>query len=379
MSRFQLRQFQKEQLDLLGHNLDNAAAILNNIEDSDYSYDEIKLEFLRNNLVSITQADPRTIDLVKQLKNFINLLTTVSISVQIVDGKGTSVGQDDEEKLDQKKIYQRYLDYPTGFEVKLTSCLKEHKQEKLFLFVHGKSEPIVSMSKFKYGYPKQKFLWFIEHLLPAYIGLSRTKHEFMAYIDTKNAGNAYFLIEQIALQLDYTDYADIDEENKQGAIDYVNKMLGEKLREGHFILTLFVDNQGLKKDIKSFFETTINDILEAAKNNGSKYSLICVLAFKSSEGVASQRFCNDDIAEEILMPEVVESDLAKWAIAHPLNNIFYIKKPDIITKCQDDPKQFISPCKTIEGLMANITTEIFPNLTFDTFLKNNYPYQNITK
>ena len=73
--RFQLRQFQKEQLDLLGHNLDNAAAILNNIEDSDYRYDKIKLEWLRNNLVSITQADPRTIDLVNQLKNFINSLT----------------------------------------------------------------------------------------------------------------------------------------------------------------------------------------------------------------------------------------------------------------------------------------------------------------
>jgi hypothetical protein len=69
-----LRQFQAEQIQLLGNNLDNAAQVLNNIEDSGYSYDDVKLEWYRGQLDVINSGDPKSIELVKQLKNFINAL-----------------------------------------------------------------------------------------------------------------------------------------------------------------------------------------------------------------------------------------------------------------------------------------------------------------
>lgn len=353
--------------------------VFRKIEESDFFYEKSTLVELRNQgiqpLARLAPDEFKT-----SVGLFIDSLrevTSTSERIAFKKDNEAKTSQAVTQNSEEKELYKYYLTYPTAFEAKLVNRFRGrgNKENAHIFWVHGKSATLKTTIKGK-GSLDGKFLWFIEHLLPDYFDLAKTKHTLVESADTKIVSNEFLLLEHIAKHLEITKYRDITKDNQDSAIQDLKHAIADKLSDGYLVVPIFLRFQTSLKSIKAFFEHFLKPLIEEAKQLQTHHALIFLLIWSEETGANDAIFHIENYSEEIEMKEVEDKTLKDW-VYYPRNNFFTDNSlcDGFVCKCDTNLNQIVPECKTLEKLFENITQLIFPDVDFHQFLKNNVQNQ----
>jgi hypothetical protein len=400
MSREKLRQFQAEQIQLLGNNLNNAAQVLNNIEDRGYSYDDVKLEWYRGQLDVINSGDPRSIELVKQLNSFINnlRLNKSSISQSIagvkeVEHPNSPLSSDAVHQKEQREkglvderhrhFYNYVLKFPFHEQhAMLTDYFRKVTGIKAnIILLHGISKEIL-LNDAKIP----KFEIFTQHLLPGKIKKASDKipPAIVGYTKSLLANDSYTMPWWILKQLCGENNID-DTNQKVQFFNTVKSILEQKSLVIPYVIET-KSNVAIYETIKGFitdyWTPLVEEIRQESIANKDKYNNNSLLLLLLNE--RNWQSDDTDLSFEVLGSNITHNSMPfKLSIQIcPINHDtcsiwiddsdgFFINYDiyDCFTTNWQQPN-YIPECGTIEGLLEKITSDIFgQEISFYELLK----------
>ncbi len=358
-----LEQFKQSLRDIIDtQSFAGTPEVFRKIEESAFAYNKSILATLRQ----------KATDTLTQLSSG-NFLVGVTHFIDAIREDSSKKDKDVVSSNDiQNELYKYYLAYPTTAQKQLIARFKaKDKCEKVnIFFVHGKSSPIKAVSQKS---PDRKFLWFIEHLLPDYIGLAKTKHTLADFSDTKYL-NKFGLLEHVALNLGVTGYDDIDEDNQNEVLQKLALLINKKLKDGFLVFPIFLHPKGQMDTITTFFTDFLAPLVEETKSLVTNHTLLFLLLCQQDNAGTVFQFGN--YTEEIKIEGVDESKFGDWV--DDARHSFFQKHEELCEEftCDSASKTaVIPPCQTLEKLFENITQLIFPDVDFHQFLKNNVQNQ----
>lgn len=343
--------------------------VFRKIEECAFTYNKSTLAELRTQATQKATQDAPA-NFITSVEHLVDTIREFTLSEKIAFKKGKEVASSNPI---ENELYKYYLAYPTTVEKQLIARFKaKDKCEKVnIFFVHGKSAPIKAVSQKS---PDRKFLWFIEHLLPDYFELAKTKHTLADFSDTKYL-NKFGLLEHVALNLGVTGYDDIDEDNQNEVLQKLALLINKKLEDGFLVFPIFLHPKGQIDTITTFFTEFLVPLVEETKSLATNHTLLFLLLCQQDNAGTMPQF--ENYSEEIKIEGVDEDKFGNWV--EDARHSFFHKHEELCNSFVCDygtsKADIIPPCQTLEKLFENITQLIFPDVDFHQFLKNNVQNQ----
>jgi hypothetical protein len=265
----------------------------------------------------------------------------------------------------QKHLYDNHLKYPNQLKQTLPKHFKDNKDKLSILLVQGKSSPLKPSS---HRSMKRHHIWFVEHLLPSYLELAKTKHKYLKFWDNRLHNKGVQIVEDIALNLELIDDNIPDDEKAiNDVLIKIGKDIEAKLMDGCVVLPFFISkNISL---IEDFLNKYLNVIVENIDKTNLNHSFLVLLVIEDENETELGALAKT--AKNVQIEAIDEEVCTQWVDD---TAGFFFQNEDICTCFCDNYKkgEYIPECKTQEKLFEKITQDIFPDISFDEFLKNNF-------
>lgn len=311
-----------------------------------YSFDETQFNSLKGQAIA-----PLT-----QLSNAA-YLTSFKVFV------GTIKEKEDFNEL-QNKLYTNFLRYPHSLKQELPKYFRNDCKQAASLLIQGRSKPLkpaIHTAKVKCH------IWFVEHLLPSYIGLAKTQHQFLRFWDNTLHSKETQILEEIALYLGLTN-DDIPDSDIDEILIKIGQDIDAKLKDGFVLLPFFIKNKNYINLIESFYNKYFIKIKEQIKNTETQNAFLLLLVMEDENAVDLQQL--ENFSKKININQIDDQICNEWIDD---TEGFFFEEVVLCKPFTDKFKQgyYISDCKTHEQLYEDITKDIF-GIDFHDLLKDNF-------
>lgn len=293
-------------------------------------------------------------------------LTQLSVTNYLTSFKAfvLTISEKENYKENQNRLYTNFLRYPHGLKQELPRYFRNDCRKAASLLIQGRSKPLkpaVHTAKVKHH------IWFVEHLLPSYIALAKTQHQFLRFWDNNLHSKEIQILEDIALHLGIT-----SDDIPDNAVDEVLIKIGQdinvKLKDGFVLLPFFIKNKEYINLIESFYNKYFIKIKEQINNTETNNAFLLILVMEDENTTDLQQL--EIFSKKINIEQVNEQICSEW-----IDNTegFFFEEDALSKPFTDKFKQgcYISDCKTHEQLYEDITKDIF-GIDFQDLLKDNF-------